>query len=93
VAGAAFGGLAAAVLRLSVAIAATVSGVLLAVMVGYFVYRYPPPPRNMNSYSISTVARASGMKSPPSRIMSGETVDKRGGLPTGEMAEDHLAEG
>jgi hypothetical protein len=44
VTGAAFAGLAAAVLRVSVTIAALVAGVLLALIVGYFVYRYPPRP-------------------------------------------------
>jgi hypothetical protein len=43
-AGAVFGGIAAALLHLSVKIAATVAGALLAVIGGYFVYKYPPGP-------------------------------------------------
>jgi hypothetical protein len=42
VTGAAFAGLAAVILQVSVTIAAVVAGVVLAVVVGYFVYRYPP---------------------------------------------------
>jgi branched-subunit amino acid permease len=44
ISGAAFGGLAAAVLGLSTFIAALASGVSLAAIVTYFVYRYPPNP-------------------------------------------------
>jgi hypothetical protein len=44
VTGAAFAGLAAAMLHLSITIAAVVAGSALALIVGYFVYRYPPRP-------------------------------------------------
>jgi hypothetical protein len=44
VVGAGFAGLAAAILGLSIAIAAGVAGVLLALIVGYFAHRYPNPP-------------------------------------------------
>lgn len=42
IAGALFGGFAAAILNLSVAIAATVSGVSLASLVALLSYRHPP---------------------------------------------------
>jgi len=46
VSGATFAGLAAGLLHVSVIIASTVAGVLLAVVVGFFTYRYPRVPFN-----------------------------------------------
>jgi hypothetical protein len=42
--GAAFAGVAAGVLHLSIPIAASVAGSLLALIVGYLAYRFPPAP-------------------------------------------------